>query len=86
MISVQVDESQVKDLYLQEVRKAIRDIELDFVYWNSQELMRRTCMSWNNIQEKFFYDERFPKKKVGGKWLFPARATREFLEQWISEQ
>jgi len=85
MISVQVDEHKVKELYREEILKAIRETDLELVYWDAKELMRRTCMSWNNIQEKFFYDKRFPKKKIGGKWYFPARATRAFLEQWINE-
>jgi hypothetical protein len=51
-----------------------------------KELCRQTCMSENNIKEKFFYDPRFQKYKVGGKWLFPAKETEHFLLTWINEQ
>lgn len=45
--------------------------------------IRRTCMSWNTIQKEFFFDPYFPKRRVGGKWYFPAKKTKEFLLDWI---
>lgn len=86
MLNVQIDEAQFKELYLDEVRKRIKEIEADLSFWDRKELMRQTCLSWGTIQERFFFDPRFPKHKVGGKWIFPASKTREFLLQWLSEQ
>jgi hypothetical protein len=43
-------------------------------------------MSWDTIQATFFFDPRFPKRKVGGKWYYPVRETRQFLETWLDEQ
>lgn len=56
------------------------------VFWDSKELKRQTCLSWNTIQDKFFFDPAFPKRKVGGKWLYPAKETAAFLEKWLAEQ
>lgn len=43
-------------------------------------------MSWNTIQENFFYDPRFPKHKIGSKWYYPAKEAEEFLLVWFEEQ
>lgn len=86
MVSIQVDESQVRELCKQKISELVKEVDAEYVFWSSKELMRRTCLSWNTIQDQFFYDPRFPKHKVGSKWLFPARETRRFLELWLSEQ
>lgn len=86
MIQVQIDEEEVRQLYLKKIEEKIREVDAEKVFWDSKELMRRTCMSWNTIQKEFFYDSRFPKFKVGGKWYFPATETKEFLLQWLKER
>ena len=86
MLNIQIDENEVRDLYLEKLEEKIREVDAEMVFWDSKELMRRTCMSWNTIQDKFFYDPRFPKFKVGHKWMFPAKETKEFLLNWLSEQ
>lgn len=86
LVSVQVDESIIKEMCREKIEAKIKEIDGEFVFWDSAELQRRTCMSWNFIQDTFFFDPRFPKRKVKTKWLFPARETRSFLEKWLSEQ
>lgn len=86
MLTVNVDEQEVRALYLEKLEEKIKEVDADFVFWDTAELKRRTCLSWNTIQDQFFYDPRFPKHKVGSKWMFPARETREFLVKWLSEQ
>ena len=86
MLSVQIDEEAVHKIYLEKLEEKLKDFDAELVFWDSKELCRRTCMSWNFIQEQFFFDPRFPKKKVKSKWLFPARETREFLIKWLSEK
>lgn len=86
MINVQINEQEVRQLYFQKLEEKMMEIDAELIFWDSKELMRRTCLSWNNIQEKFFYDPRFPKYKVGQKWMFPAKQTRDFLLTWLSEQ
>ncbi|BBH19792.1 hypothetical protein Back11_11370 [Paenibacillus baekrokdamisoli] len=86
MITVNINEVETKELIRQQVADLVKDIDAEMVYWDTNELKRRTCMSWNTIQDLFFFDSRFPKHKIGGKWYFPAKATREFLLVWLSEQ
>ncbi|GIQ63593.1 hypothetical protein PACILC2_21610 [Paenibacillus cisolokensis] len=86
LISVQVDDSVVLAQLKEQVAEKLKEYDAELVFWDRQELMRRTCMSWNFIQDQFFFDPRFPKFKIGNKWYFPAKETREFLVEWIREQ
>lgn len=86
MLKVEVDEAIVERLMREEIEKRVEAASKQLVYWDSKELKRRTCLSWNTIQEHFFHDPDFPKVKVGAKWLFPAKETEEFLLRWINRQ
>lgn len=86
MIDIAVDTEEVKRICREKIEELIKDVEGEYVYWDSAELQRRTCMSWNFIQDTFFFDPRFPKRKVKSKWLFPVRETKKFLESWLMEQ
>jgi len=86
MLTVQINESEVKEVVRQHVKRLVDEVDSERVFWDAEELKRRVCMSWNTLQGSFFFDPRFPKRKIGGKWYFPARQTREFLEQWLDEQ
>jgi len=86
LIGVTINDSMVKELCRKQVERLVCEIDSEYVFWDTAELKRRTCLSWNTIQSLFFYDPRFPKRKIGGKWFFPARETREFLELWLDEQ
>ena len=86
MLKVEVDELKVEQLMLQKIGEAIQDYDAELVFWDTAELKRRTCMSWSTIQEKIFFEDGFPKTKVGGKWYYPAKETREFLLKWLKER
>lgn len=86
MLTVNVDEAEVRELCKQKIAELIKEADAELVFWDANELKRRTCMSWNFIQQECFFDPRFPKFKVGSKWYFPARETRSFLERWLQEQ
>lgn len=86
MFKVQLDEKIAEEMLLQEIKKRVSMIESRFTYWDLDELCRQTCMSINNIKDKFFYDPKFPKYKIGGKWYMPAQECEAFLLKWIKEQ
>ncbi|MCC2248821.1 group-specific protein [Virgibacillus sp. AGTR] len=86
MIHVQVDEEAIKKIYQEAINRRIEELDKELVFWDSNELKRRTCLSWNTIQDTFFHDERFPKVKVGGKWLYPAKEAEKFLIEWMNER
>lgn len=83
MISVNVDSEKLIQIFQSELRNKLTEIEHSLTFWDTKELKRRTCMSWNTIQDNFFHDKDFPKAKVGGKWYYPARETDEYLVKWF---
>jgi hypothetical protein len=86
MINIQLDEQKVELIFLEELKKKLKQLEKRTTFWDMKTLCKETCMSENTIKEKFFYDTRFPKYKIGGKWYFPAAECEEFLLTWIREQ
>ncbi|SIS49253.1 hypothetical protein [Salimicrobium salexigens] len=86
MIDINVDEEKLQDEIQKRVKEAVESAETDLVLWDTKELRRRTCMSWNTIKEHFFYDPRCPKMKIGGKCYFPAEEMKAFLMEWVEEQ
>ncbi|SEB16009.1 hypothetical protein SAMN05421743_12176 [Thalassobacillus cyri] len=86
MLQVQINEHAAKEMIQQQVEELVKKFDADLVYWDTAELKKRTCMSWNTIKEHFFYDERCPKVKLGGKYYFPAEKMKQFLLTWLEEQ
>lgn len=78
MINVEIDENEVRELYLKTLREKIDEVDAELIFWDTKELKRRTCMSWNTIQKEFFFDPRFPKRKVGGSGIFTLRKQKSF--------
>jgi hypothetical protein len=86
MLEVNFNQNLVEEMLLSEIQKKIEKLNAKLTFWDLDELSRQTCMSIGNIKDKFFYDERFPKYKVGGKWYFPCEECQTFLLKWIKEQ
>ena len=86
MLEVKVDEQVIEQLVKEEIQQKLKEVDAELVFWDWNELKRRTCMSRNFIEEQFFHDKDFPKFKVGGKWLFPAEKTKRFLLEWLETQ
>lgn len=86
ILSVNVNKTEVMKMCREQIELLVKEVDSEYVFWDTSELKRRTCLSWNTIQSLFFFDARFPKRKIGGKWVFPARETRRFLEEWLEEQ
>ena len=85
MLTIQVNDQEIEQIFLNEVKKRLDQLEKQQVFWDMKTLCKVTCMSENFIKDQFFYDPRFPKFRVGKKWLFPAKETEEFLLMWLKE-
>jgi hypothetical protein len=85
MLKVHLNEQQIEQRFLEELRKRLEQIESRHTFWDMKELCRQTNMSETFIRETFFYDPRFPKYRVGKKWLFPAKETEQFLIRWLKQ-
>ncbi|MGG0663446.1 hypothetical protein ABE042_04980 [Viridibacillus arvi] len=86
MLQVQIDEETVREVLNNEIRRAVETVQVEKTLWDFKELERQTCMGKSNILEKFFWDQEFPKFKVGQKWMFPAKETQEYLLRWLRKQ
>ncbi|WP_339264093.1 group-specific protein [Solibacillus sp. FSL W7-1472] len=82
----QIDNNYVKEVFRQEVRKKIENISHTTMYWDMKELCRQVSLSETTVKETFFYEEGFPKFRVGIKWLINAKLAEEFLAKWSSQQ
>jgi len=86
MFQVQIDQRAAEEIFFEEIKKRVNMIESKLTFWDLSELSKQTCMSIGSIKEKFFYDQSFPKYKVGGKWYMPAAECEKFLIDWIKRQ
>ena len=84
--NITLNEEELNKLITKLVHNHLDKLDAQVTYWDTKELKKQTNMSWNTIQENFFHDPRLPKRKIGGKWYYPAKQTREFLETWIMEK
>lgn len=86
MFQVSIEEEYIEKLLKKEIQKRLNRLDKQQTFWNTDDLKKHTRMSWNTIQDTFFHDPDFPKAKVGGKWLYPAKEAEQFLLEWLSEQ
>ena len=82
----QVDNNYAEEVFRQEVRKKIENISQTTMFWDMKELCRQVSLSETTVKETFFYEEGFPKFRVGKKWLINAKLAEEFLAKWSSQQ
>lgn len=82
----QIDNNYVEEVFRQEVRKKIENISQTTMFWDMKELCRQVSLSETTVKETFFYEEGFPKFRVGKKWLINAKLAEEFLAKWSSKQ
>lgn len=86
MIDIKVDETELETIIRQEVRKKIESITHKTMFWDMKELCRQVSLSETTVKETFFYEEDFPKFRVGKKWLINAILAEEFLMKWSMRQ
>lgn len=86
MVEIKLNENEIEKIYREELEKHLKKIDDEMVFWDTQTLCKKTNLSFNTIKDLFFYNEEFPKHKVGNKWLYPAEKTRKFLLNWIENQ
>ncbi|KKB33791.1 MerR family transcriptional regulator [Bacillus thermotolerans] len=85
MIEIKLDDEQLKDLYLAEVRKRLEKFEAESYLMNSKQLCKFLNLSWPTIQQTFLIDPSFPSIRLGSKWLFNRKEVQEYIDYWSSE-
>lgn len=85
MINVEIDQEQLKELYLHKVEEHLKEIDLEVFFMDSKQLANYLNMSWNTIVSHLLYDEDFPKVRLGSKWLFNRKEVQEFMKKYYVE-
>lgn len=86
MIKIDIDEAELEAIVRQEVRKKMESLSHQTMFWDMKELCRQVSLSETTVKEAFFYEEGFPKFRVGKKWLINAKLAEEFLMEWSMRQ
>lgn len=85
-VQVDIDEQRVFEIAREEIQAKLKTIEHEFVFWDLKTLCEKTCMSRSFVLETFFFLPDFPRRKVGKKWVIPAKEASEYLLQWLKRQ
>ncbi|WP_392389047.1 hypothetical protein [Bacillus cereus] len=49
MLNIQVNERAIRRLYLEKLEEKLKEVDAEFVFWDTREFLKRTCMSWSTI-------------------------------------
>ncbi|TFJ93637.1 group-specific protein [Lentibacillus salicampi] len=86
MVEIKLDEDELNKLYQEKLEQHLNKLDNEVVFWDTKELEKQTNLCFNTIKDQFFYHPDFPKHKVGNKWLYPAKETKQFLLNWIQSK
>nr|WP_285890865.1 helix-turn-helix domain-containing protein [Mesobacillus maritimus] len=75
----------MKELYLSEVQKHLKNMERDTMLMDSKQLCEKLNLSWPTIEKLFLSDPNFPKMRVGKKWLFNRKEVQTYIDKWSGE-
>lgn len=85
IVKVDLNEECLKELYLSEVKKHLKKIEMDTLLMDSKQLCKMLNLSWPTIEKLFLSDPLFPKIRVGKKWVFSRKEVQNYIEFWTEE-
>lgn len=86
MLNIAIDEVKIEEIIREEAQKKVERAIIQHTLWDMNELSRQVCMSIPFIKDHFFYNEDFPKFKVGSKWLMPAQEAHDYVVKWLKRQ
>ncbi|RXZ00854.1 DNA-binding protein [Fictibacillus sp. S7] len=82
MIQIELDEIELKKLYLEEIQKKLEDIEFNSMLMDSKQLCKMLSLSWPTIDKTFMSDPSFPRMRIGKKWVFNRREVQAYIDCW----
>lgn len=81
MFQIQVDENQLKELYLAKVDEKLKQLEQDVFFMNSKQLQKYLNMSWSSIEKLFLHDPDFGAVRLGSRWLFHKETVITYMQR-----
>jgi excisionase family DNA binding protein len=85
IIQLSLNEEGLKELYLSELQKHLKHVEMDTMLMDSKELCKKLNLSWPTIEKLFLNDPKFPKMRVGKKWIFNRKEVQKYIDYWSNE-
>lgn len=82
MIQVNINEEELKEIYIKMVEERLTEIEGETFFLNSAQLKKYVGMSWNPIQLHLMSDPDFPAIRLGNKWLFPRNEVEQYMKKY----
>ncbi|MFB3166559.1 helix-turn-helix domain-containing protein [Neobacillus sp. 179-C4.2 HS] len=82
MLNISLDESELKKLYLEEVRKRADVFEEQMLLIDTKELCKMLSLSRPTVEKLFIFNPDFPSMRVGKKWLFNRKEVEEYINRW----
>lgn len=82
MFNINLNEAELKTIYLEEVQKRLEDWEQQTLLMDMKELCKMLSLSRPTVEKLFIYNPDFPSMRVGKKWLFPRKEVEEYIKRW----
>lgn len=84
---IKYNEEIALDILKKAAQETIEKVSLQLTFWNMEDLKRQTRIkSTATLKEHFFYDQKFPKFKIGRDWYFPVKETQAYLEKYALDE
>jgi excisionase family DNA binding protein len=82
MLNITLNESELKNLFLEEVRKRVEEFEEQKLFIDVKELCKMLSLSRPTVEKLFINNPDFPSIRVGKKWLFHRKEVEEYINRW----
>ncbi|MFA9559857.1 helix-turn-helix domain-containing protein [Evansella sp. AB-rgal1] len=82
MFNINLNEDELKTIYLEEVQKRLEEWEQQTLLMDMKELCKMLSLSRPTVEKLFIYNSDFPSLRVGKKWLFPRKDVEEYIKRW----
>lgn len=82
MITLNIDQEELKKIYLQKVEERLKEIEGEVFFFDSKQLQKYVSMGWNSIVSHLMSDPEFPKIRLGTRWLYPKHEVERYMKKY----
>lgn len=84
MINIEVNQEQLKQLYLQKIDERLEELDQEVFFMNSKQMLKVVNLSWNTFNEVFLGDPKFPVVRLGNgkKFLYPRKEVFAYLDKF----
>jgi predicted DNA-binding transcriptional regulator AlpA len=82
IVQFALNEEGLKELYIVEVQKHLKTMEMDTLLMDSKQLCKMLNLSWPTIEKVFLSDPHFPSIRIGKKWAFNKKEVQEYIDCW----